>query len=89
MVLHPSLAEKFVKFEPELQALWRYISPSDATLMANIPDALELHQLMSNLPENEDRIFSKVHGWINYSAKLEKQWSKPDCDLYAVLPPNG
>ena len=88
MVIHPDLAEKFLKVQSELEALWRKLSDRNTTLKVNIDDVVEFRHLMSNVGENDNVIFEKVCGWIRYSSKLQIQWTIPDCDLFTVLPHN-
>jgi hypothetical protein len=87
MIVHPNCTEKFLKLEPTLEALWQKLNRRNATLKASIDDVKQFQNLMLNFRANKSEIFSKLQGWIGYSAKLEKQWIRPDCDLYTVLPP--
>jgi hypothetical protein len=87
MIVHPNCTEKFLKLEPTLEALWQRTNRRNATLKVSIDDVEQFQNLMLNFRANKSQIFSKLQGWIGYSAKLEKQRTRPDCDLFTVLPP--
>jgi hypothetical protein len=87
MAINPTYAEKFLKLAPDLEALWQKLNSRNTTLKGNIDYVKQYQDLMSNFWDNESQIFTKLQDWISYSAKLDKQWSRPDCALYTVLPP--
>jgi len=104
VVLHPTLADRFLEIVPSLEATWRGIpvrtadpmSAFDAPMYANrslhadVQFALEIRELMGADPlERRSLVRARVRKVVAYSAKLGRRHVvADDVDLFTVLPTN-
>jgi hypothetical protein len=101
VVVHPSLADRFLEIVDELEATWRRIpvrtSAFDAptyanrTLRADVPRALEIRELIrADHLGNGPIVRGRIRRVVDYSAKLGRRRDVIDeDDLFIVLPPSG
>ena len=102
LVVHPTLADRFLEIAPSLEATWRHIpvrtadpmSTHDAptyanrSLHADVPFALGLRELMSADPVGtRPLVRARIRKVVAYSAKLGRRRDvADDADLFTVLP---
>jgi hypothetical protein len=102
VVVHPTLADRFLSIVDELQATWRRIPVRTATsafaptyanrtLYADVPFALGIRELMRADPVGSRALVrARTRGVIDYCAKLGRGRGAVDEDyLFIVLPPSG
>jgi hypothetical protein len=102
VVVHPTLADRFLSMADKLEATWRRIptraaerinAPTYAnrTLHADIPRALEIRELMRADPVGaRSLVHDRIRRVVDYSAKLARRYrSRRDDDFFTVLPPSG
>jgi hypothetical protein len=102
IVVHPSLADRFLSIVNELQTTWgripvrtaeRINAPTYAnrTLYVDVPFALEIRELMRADPVGDRALVrTRIRGVVDYSAKLGRRHrARCDDDLFIVLPPSG
>ena len=102
IVVHPTLADRFLEIVPSLEATWRSIhfraahptSAFDAptyanrTLHADVPFAREVRELMAADPVGSRALVrARIRGVVDYSAKQGRHRDVDgDDDLFTVLP---
>jgi hypothetical protein len=101
VVVHPTLADRFLSIVDELQATWRRIparttGPTTAfdaptyanrTLRADVPFALGIRDLMSADPVGSRALVrDRIRKVVAYSAKLGRRRDDDEDDLFIVLP---
>jgi hypothetical protein len=102
IVMHPTLADRFLSIVDELQATWRRIplrtvdptsafdAPTHAnrTLYADVPFALRIRELMRADPVGSRPIVrARIRRVVDYCAKLGRRRDiAGDGDLFTVLP---
>jgi hypothetical protein len=102
IVVHPTLADRFLTIVDELEALWRGIAlrtvgqtsayhvPTyvNRTLYADVPLALETRELMGADPVgSRPLVRARIRRVVDYSAKLgRRRGAAADVDLFTVLP---
>jgi hypothetical protein len=105
LVVHPSLADRFLEIVPSLEATWRRIplrtavptSAFDAptyanrTLYADVPFALGIRELTrADHLDRRPLVRARIRRVVEYSAKLGRRRDVVDGDdLFIVLPPSG
>jgi hypothetical protein len=102
LVVHPTLADRFLEIAPSLEAVWRSIplrtaGPFDAPVYANgslradVPFALTIRELMGSDPVgNRALVRERVHRVVDYWAKMGRHRDVAnDVDLFTVLPTGG
>ena len=98
LVVHPTLADRFLGIVPTLEATWRGIpvrTASDTptyvnrTLHADVQFALEIRKLMRTDPVgSRSLVRARIRKVVAYSAKLGRRHAiaADDGDLFTVLP---
>jgi hypothetical protein len=105
LVVHPSLADRFLEIVPSLEETWRgmpirtagptsaFDAPTYAnrTLYADLPFALGIRELMrADRLGDRSLARARIRGVVAYSAKLGRRRDVVDeDDLFIVLPPSG
>jgi hypothetical protein len=105
IVVHPTLADRFLSIVDELQATWRRIplrtvdptsafdAPTHAnrTLYADVPFASRIRDLMMADPVGRRALVrARIRRVVDYSAKLgHRRYLADDVDLFTVLPTTG
>jgi hypothetical protein len=103
VVVHPTLADRFLEIADELEATWRRIpirtGPTTAfdaptyanrTLYADVAFAFGIRELMrADHLGDRPLVRARIRGVVDYSAKLgRRRRDVGDVDLFTVLP-NG
>jgi hypothetical protein len=104
IVVHPTLADRFMEIVRTLEATWRQIpvrtadptSAHDApryanrTLRADVPFALGVRELMTTDPVgSRPLVRDRIRRVVGYCAKLgRRRGDVDDVDLFTVLPTN-
>jgi hypothetical protein len=102
VVVHPTLADRFLEVVPSLEATWhripvRAVDPTSAhdapryvnrSLHADVPFALTVRELMSADPVgSRSLVRARIRKVVAYSAKLgRRRGDGDDVDLFTVLP---
>jgi hypothetical protein len=102
VVVHPTLADRFLEIVPSLEETWRRVPLRTAgridaptyvnrTLHADVPFALRLRELMRTDPVgSRSLVRARIRRVVAYSAKLgRRRGVADDVDLFTVLPPSG
>jgi hypothetical protein len=102
VVVHPTLADRFLEIAGALEETWRRIpvrtaeridAPTYAnrTLYADVSRALEIRELMRADPVGSRPIVrARIRRVVDYSAKLgHRRYLADDVDLFTVLPTTG
>jgi hypothetical protein len=102
LVVHPSLADRFLEIAPSLESVWRRIpvrtaGPStfcaptyaNRTLRADVLFALEIRELVRADPVGDRSLVrTRIRSLVEYCAKLGRRRDVVDeDDLFVVLPP--
>jgi len=100
IVVHPTLADRFLDSAPTLEAIWRSISVRSAgpmsafdgptyanrSLHADVPFAVKIRELMTaDLVGSRSLVRARIRKVVAYSAKLGRR-RRDDGDLFTVLP---
>jgi hypothetical protein len=101
VVVHPTLADRFLEVVPSLEATWRRVplraaDPTSSsrpiyanrTLHADVPFALRVRELMrADLVGSRSLVRGRIRRVVAYSAKLGRRRGDGDeVDLFTVLP---
>jgi hypothetical protein len=98
LVVHPTLADRFLEMAPTLEATWRRIplriaeridAPTyvNRTLRADVPLALWIRELMRADPLGSRSLArARIRRVVAYAAKLGRRGVDDDADLFTVLP---
>src|SRR5262249_54331964 len=98
LVVHPSLADRFLEIVPSLEATWRSIpvrlaNPVSAPtyvnrmLYADVKFALTVRELMASEPiGNGSLVRARIRKVVASSSKLGRRRVADDADLFTVLP---
>lgn len=102
LIVHPTLADRFLEIAPSLEATWRSIPVRTAeridaptyvnrTLHADVQFALEIRELMRADPVGcRSVVRARIRKVVGYSAKLgHRRDVDHDVDLFTVLPTSG